>query len=98
MQVLLIAGGSGDGDVTLSSTEVLTVDSSVWTMVTPLPRAVYGVGSISLHNTVYMTGKVYYTVLYCTILYCIVLYYTILYYLYCTILYYIFDPQFFSSI
>ena len=67
VQVLLVAGGSND-DAYLSSTEVLTVDSHAWTMVTPLPRALAGVGSVTLDNTVYMTGKVY-----CTILYYIVL-------------------------
>ena len=62
VQVLLVAGGYHDAY--LSSTEVLTVDSPAWTMVTPLPRAVRGVGGISLDNTVYITGKVFYIVLY----------------------------------
>ena len=73
VQVLLVAGGSND-DAYLSSTEVLTVDSPAWTMVTPLPRAVYGVRGVTLDNTVFMTGILYYIVLYCIILYYIVLY------------------------
>ena len=73
VQVLLVAGGVDGDDNLLSSTEVLTVDSPVWTMVTPLPRAVRGVGSVTLDNTVYMTGKVYCTMLYYIVLYCTIL-------------------------
>ena len=80
VQVLLVAGGLDGDDTHLSSTEVLTGDSTAWTMATPLPRAVDGMRGISLDNTVYMTGKVYYIVLYYTVLYCIILYCAILYY------------------
>ena len=65
VQVLLVAGGNNDAY--LSSTEVLTVDSPAWTMATPLPRAVYGVRGVTLDNTVFMTGIVYFTILNCNI-------------------------------
>ena len=86
VQVLLVAGGYYGGYI--SSTEVLTGDSPAWTMATHLPMdmAVAGVRGISLHNTVYMTGKVYCTILYCTVLYCTTLYCTVLH---CTVPYYI---------
>ena len=85
VQVLLVAGGTtgagGSAVGGLSSTEVLTGDSPAWTMATPLPRAVDGMRGISLDNTVYMTGKVYYTILYYIVLYCTALYYIVMYFL-----------------
>ena len=72
VQVLLVAGGYAD-HAPLSSTEMLTVDFPAWTMVTPLPRALSGVGSVTLDNTVYMTGKVYYILLYYIVLNCAIL-------------------------
>ena len=73
VQVLLVAGGR-DGDYApISSTEVLVGDSLAWTMATPLPRAMFEMGSVSFDNTVYMTGKLYCTALYCIALYCTIL-------------------------
>ena len=65
MQVLLVAGGYrfDDDGGPLSSTEVLIGDSPVWTMATPLPRALDGMASVTLDNTVFMIGKVYCTIL-----------------------------------
>ena len=58
VQVLLVAGGWKNGHGPLSSTEVLTGDSPVWTMATPLPRIVYSAGSVTLDNTVFISGIV----------------------------------------
>ena len=69
VQVLLVAGGWKNGHGPLSSTEVLTGDSPVWTKATPLPRIVYGVASVTLDNTVFISGIVCWYILYNTILY-----------------------------
>ena len=70
LQVLLVAGGVDDSHYR-SSTEVLTGDSSVWTLATPLPRAVSGGRSVALDNSVYLTGKV----VYCNAMYGSIVYY-----------------------
>ena len=41
----------------LSSTEVRNVDSPVWTMTTPLPRAVNAVRGVTVGGNLFMTGK-----------------------------------------
>ena len=57
--MILVAGGLDNNYYHLSSTEVLTTDSPVWSMATPLPRAVYGVRGVTVGDTVYMTGILY---------------------------------------
>merc|ERR1739838_904456 len=57
-QVLLVAGGFAKGAY-ISSTELLTTDSSAWTMTTPLPRATDSMSCATLENTLYMTGGTY---------------------------------------
>jgi len=55
-QVLLVAGGWENGPGPHSSTEVLIGDSPAWTSTTPLPMIVFGVASVSLYNTVFISG------------------------------------------
>ena len=57
LQVLLVAGGMDVRHIFLSSTEVLTVDSSAWTMTTPLPQTATGLKGVVLGGSLYMTGK-----------------------------------------
>ena len=59
VQVLLVAGGYDADYYTISSTEVLIGDSPAWTSTTPLPMIVFGVASVSLYNTVFISGIVY---------------------------------------
>ena len=61
LQVLLVAGGKNGGFINdhESSTEVLTTDSPVWTLATPLPRALLVVKGVTVAGTFYMTGKLY---------------------------------------
>ena len=58
-KVLLVAGGDSGAwiDSKLSSTEVLTADSSAWTVTNPLPRALTGLKGLNLGGRIYMTGK-----------------------------------------
>ena len=64
-QVLLVAGGDNGAyiDSKLSSTEVLTADSSAWTITSPLPRALTGLKGLNLGGRIYMTGKSFTSVL-----------------------------------
>lgn len=57
-QVLLVAGGDSGAwiDSKLSSTEVLTADSSAWTVTNPLPSALTGLKGLNLGGRIYMTG------------------------------------------
>ena len=72
MQVFLVAGGRDDSDNTLSSTELMLEDSDVWSITSPLPRAVYGVRGVTLGNTLYMSGgSYYYCIMYSGIIICI---------------------------
>ena len=56
-QVLLVAGGRDNNFNRISSTEVLTKDSSGWTLSTPLPRAVEVVRGVNVGGMFYITGK-----------------------------------------
>jgi len=57
-QVLLVAGGDNGGYLNdhEASTEVLTADSSTWTLANPLPTALIGLQGVTLGGRVYMTG------------------------------------------
>eukprot|EP00091_Calanus_sinicus_P014715 TRINITY_DN3235_c1_g1_i1.p1 TRINITY_DN3235_c1_g1~~TRINITY_DN3235_c1_g1_i1.p1 ORF type:complete len:145 (+),score=32.76 TRINITY_DN3235_c1_g1_i1:207-641(+) len=55
-KVFLVAGGMDDSTNGLSSTELMLEDSDVWSITSPLPRAVTGVRGVTLGNTLYMTG------------------------------------------
>ena len=58
MKVLLVAGGADTDSNFLSSTEVLTTDTTPgWTMTTPLPRALYGVRGVTVGGLFYITGE-----------------------------------------
>lgn len=55
-QVLLVAGGMDLKYNLFSSTEVLTSESTAWTLTTPLPSARMALRGVSVDNRVYMTG------------------------------------------
>ena len=52
-----MAGGSGAGGNSLSSTEILVTLAGEWRTVGSLPTAVYGLRGATLDNTVYMLGE-----------------------------------------
>ena len=55
-QVLLVTGGSGNGDY-LDSTELLVPGSGHWRLATGLlPRPMDGVRVATVANTLYLTG------------------------------------------
>ena len=56
MTIFLVTGGWDGAGVYLSSTEVLSSPSSTWTMVSNLPRSMYGVRGVTLGGVLYMTG------------------------------------------
>jgi len=62
-KAFLVAGGydqctnwEGDCSSPLSSTEVFTTNSQVWTLTTPLPWSLPGVRGVPVGGTLYMTG------------------------------------------
>ena len=56
-QVFLVAGGYSTS--ILSSTETLVEGGQAWIFQQPLPTARYGIGAISLLDTVIMTGEIF---------------------------------------
>ena len=56
-QVLIVAGGDLNLGV-LSSTERMAIGAAAWTIVNALPRALYGMASLTVGNLVYLTGFV----------------------------------------
>ena len=70
--MFLVAGGNDDSWDAISSTELMLEDSDVWSITSPLPRAVYGVKGVTLGNTLYMSGRsYYYCIMYTGIIICI---------------------------
>lgn len=57
IQVLIVAGGEVYGEA-LSSTERMAIGAAAWTTVNALPRALYGMASLTVGNLVYLTGFV----------------------------------------
>ena len=57
LQVLIVAGGYDDSKNPLSSTEKMTTGATAWTTVKSLPRALAGVATVSLDNSIILTGK-----------------------------------------
>ena len=60
LQVLIVAGGLGgqDGSYTpISSTEKMTTGATAWTTINPLPRTLWGVATVSMDNSIILTGK-----------------------------------------
>ena len=57
VQVLIVAGGVDDSYTHLSSTEKMTTGATAWTTINPLPRTLYGVATVSLDNSIILTGK-----------------------------------------
>ena len=55
-RVMLVAGGSGENYMGLSSTEILVEGATAWSTVTPLPRYLDGPRIVMLNNKVYLTG------------------------------------------
>ena len=57
-QVLLVTGGSGNGDY-LDTTELLVPGSGSWRLATGLlPRPMYTVSVATVANTLYLTGRI----------------------------------------
>lgn len=55
--VFLVVGGFDSQSSSLSSTEVLNMDSEAWIVTTPLPNALYGeVRGTTVGQNIYMTG------------------------------------------
>ena len=64
-----MAGGYDNKERLLSSTEVLTMDASGWTLSTPLPRKTAGLMGVTLGGRLYITGEYCWTVSNILILY-----------------------------
>ena len=58
--MFLVAGGRDSSDTPSSSTELMLENSNVWSITSPLPRALYSVKGMTLGNTFYMSGGSYY--------------------------------------
>jgi len=60
-KVLIVAGGycgycATGSSGSLSSAEKLNIGDGTWVSMTPLPRPLYGVASLSMDNTIYLSG------------------------------------------
>jgi len=54
-KVIIVVGGL-HYDTHLSSTEKMTTGATAWTTINPLPRTLYGVSTVSLDNSIILTG------------------------------------------
>merc|ERR1719186_698023 len=54
--VLIVAGGQYNSYTLLSSTEKMTTGATAWTTINPLPRTLYWVATVSMDNSIILSG------------------------------------------
>jgi len=55
-KVLIVAGGQNGGTIPTASTEKFVLGSTAWSSISPLPRGLYGLASVSLDSGILVTG------------------------------------------
>ena len=55
--VIIVAGGRNPDNVATRLTKKLSIGAGAWTAMTPLPRALIGMASVTLGNKGYLLGR-----------------------------------------